>query len=290
MIGRRNSGKSARRLAAIGFAAAVTALAASSPARAESFFFGLFSPDIPPVSIRQAIERSGYTLRSALVRRGDVYLCDVVDRTGVGQRFIIDAHKGTLIQRFALPRDAWGDGHRGDLNTRSTGDDGGYAPRSEVDVPARLPYHEEYVNIGPNGDADVPTDIPRPHVVARGPTSSVLAPAPLETKPPAPPEKPRVHVAKPAPSPTAVAPTATATVTSASVDPGASATIVVPASTITPQPTPSAAATTPTPAPAASEPPKTAEAEPAKPAPAPSPSAAPTAKKSINDIPVAPLG
>ena len=286
MIGRRNLGKSARRLAAIGFVAAATALAAGAPARAESFFFGLFSPDVPPISIRQAIERSGYTLRSALVRRGDVYVCDVVDRAGVGQRFIIDAHKGTLLQRFAVPRDASGDSRRGDLNARSTGDDGGYAPRPEVDVPARLPYHEEYVNIGPNGDADVPTDIPRPHVVARGPMPSLMAPSPVETKPP-PPEKPKVHIAKPAPTP--VAPTATATVTSASVDPGASATIVVPASTITPQPTPSAAAATPIPAPAASEQPKTAEAESAKPAPAPSPSAAPTAKKSINDIPVAPL-
>ena len=289
MIGRRNSGVSARRLAAVGFAAALTALAAAAPARAESFFFNLFSPDVPAGAIRQAIERSGYTLRSAIVRRGDVYLCDVADRSGVGQRFIIDAHKGTLLQRYALPREALGETRREDLNARPAGDDWRYGARPEADVPTRLPYREEYVNIAPNGDAEGPTDVPRPHVVARGPAAPLqLAPPPVETKPPSPPERPKVHVAKPAPAPTVVAPTAT--VTSASVDPRASATIVVPASTITPQPTPSAATPPPTPA-ASDEPkatePKTAEAETAK--PAPSPSAAPTAKKSVNDIPVAPL-
>ncbi len=63
-------------------AIALTGLAATAaPARAETLF-GLFSFDVSPAEVAATINRHGYVIRSAIVRRGDVYLADVSGPTG----------------------------------------------------------------------------------------------------------------------------------------------------------------------------------------------------------------
>jgi len=137
------------------------------------------------------------------------------------------------------------------------------------------------VNVGPQDGARIPDEVPILRQVARGAAMSAPAdqPIPTETRPLERPEKPKFRPLK-VYAPTTPAPAAP--INSAAVDPAAATTsgttIVVPATTLPPAPSvapPSAAAPPSVPAQTA-----------ANPAPA---AAAPPAKKSINDIPVAPL-
>ena len=91
---------------AIRFAAASSlALAAvlfvSPVARAQNFFSFY---DMSPRQVVGMLEDQGYDLHGPLVRRGDVYVCDVDSVSGRSMRLIVSAHDGRVLERFAASR------------------------------------------------------------------------------------------------------------------------------------------------------------------------------------------
>jgi len=55
---------------------------------------------LPQSQIERMIQASGYRLSGPVIRRGSVYLADVLGRKGDPERLVIDAHDGRLLQRF----------------------------------------------------------------------------------------------------------------------------------------------------------------------------------------------
>src|SRR5450432_2923006 len=102
MIGRSMSARSrrARRRASISAACAAAAVVIllAPAARAQNPFFFLFEPS--PQRIERQLNAWGYGLRGPLVRRGDVYVADVVSDTGDRERLVIDARSARIVQRF----------------------------------------------------------------------------------------------------------------------------------------------------------------------------------------------
>ena len=66
-------------------------------ARAQGFF-DFFDPS--PQRIEGQLQRAGFELRSPLVRRGDVYIGDVMTANGVRERLVIDAHSTKIVARY----------------------------------------------------------------------------------------------------------------------------------------------------------------------------------------------
>jgi hypothetical protein len=78
------------------------ALAASllvAPAARAQGFFSFF--EMSPRQVAGMLEDDGYRLRGPMLRRGDVYICDVVSITGRPARLIVDARDGRVLERFA---------------------------------------------------------------------------------------------------------------------------------------------------------------------------------------------
>ncbi len=127
------------RIAATSAFALAAALVVAQPARAQFFSFFQMSPS----QIAGMLNDDGYRLRGPMIRRGDVYLCDVVSVTGRPARLIVDARDGHVLERFAAsphrrhfgdppgalrpPRDV-GD----DDPSRSAGDDASTGPKTAM--------------------------------------------------------------------------------------------------------------------------------------------------------------
>jgi hypothetical protein len=87
--------------------AGLAGFGAATPAHAQ-LFGGWFSysygpPEVAPGSVLiHRLARQGYRPTSALSRRGDVVVVDVVDRRGRPLRIIMSAADGSILQRFAM--------------------------------------------------------------------------------------------------------------------------------------------------------------------------------------------
>jgi hypothetical protein len=106
MIGSSVSARSGRAFAktprrAAWVAAAVLILCA--PAARAQLFFNFFEPS--PQRIERNLDAAGYGLRSPLIRRGDVYIADVVAETGARERLVIDARTARILERFPMRAD-----------------------------------------------------------------------------------------------------------------------------------------------------------------------------------------
>ena len=92
---RRSSGLARIRQASWAGCAVLVLLAPS--ARAQGFF-EFFDPS--PQRIESQLQRAGFELRGPLVRRGDVYIGDVMTANGVRERLVIDAHSTKIVARY----------------------------------------------------------------------------------------------------------------------------------------------------------------------------------------------
>jgi hypothetical protein len=303
------------RLAAAGLILAAT-LGMAAPASAQFLFgFGSYG-DLSPRQIAGILEDEGYELNGPMVRRGDVYVCDAVSVTGRSERLIVDAHRGRVIQRFAVGqrrrpdegdsygyRDSRGDeGQRGSDDERWSDDD---RPSRHVEHyalgdpgrPDRRATQDDDDFAAPTPPARVPEAKPKPHVAKKhqepavgaapsgspGPEPSVAAVAPSAPSP-----RPTVEGVKPSPKPKPAV---------EAVKPQPSVAVVAPSA---PSPKPSVEMVKPAPPVEAAkpaptqEPVKAAEA-PRKieidkaPAPAPEAPKPDAPRKKINDLPVGTL-
>jgi hypothetical protein len=191
----------ASRRAAWAAAAALVVLAPS--ARAQGPFFFL---DPPPDRIERQLSAAGYGLKGPLMRRGDVYLAEVVTEMGDRERLVIDAHNARILERIYLrsdyrrydrfgswrdrngdapwdaPRPAPGFGQPHDEASKSWGDDyppvQQFNPRDEFGLadPAAKPPTVLYGPDGLNGSSPSPgdTDKPKPksHVARKRPAAT----------------------------------------------------------------------------------------------------------------------
>lgn len=280
---------------------ALTALAsASAPAKAQALFsFFAPAPTVGAPAVAASVERQGYVVRSAIVRRGDVYMVDVSDPSGAMERLVVDAHNGRVVQRTSWRSDPYRQAAPRYANAPAFG--GGFfnaPPRPEVDVPANRPYAVEVPDVAPRVIAAYPPDgetrTPRHDLDFGGDSRTVSPGFPQEQKPA---EKPRAKVAKPRPVvvpsilPTAAAlqpprPETTATPAVEAAKPAVEAA------------KPAIEAVKPAAAPAKPAPPKSegvvastgqTDAHPAQPAPVVAPPAPKEKSKAVNDIPVTPL-
>jgi hypothetical protein len=255
---------------------AVLAVIGSS-AQAQGLF-DFFDPS--PQRIESQLERAGYELRAPLVRRGDVYIVDVLAGNGAHERLVIDARTTKIVAHYPAHGRGWRDAppewrDRGDYADSWFG-----APRPPRAVgPAQA---REYDDFGP---IRRPAE---PDIFARADPSAppgVLFDDPsgrgaFTDRP-----KPKPHVAKPklnSPAPVAkAAPTAP----DAAQAPDASA--ASPAENAKSPPAHAdVAAPAAEPVKPAAEAKPVAEATVAAPVPQPRPSPKP---KALNDLPVTPL-
>jgi hypothetical protein len=148
----------ARRRASASAACAAAALLmlVAPAARAQGLFF-LFEP--APHRIERQLESAGYELRGPLVRRGDVYVADVVGQTGGRERLIIDAHTARIVDRFPSVASRWREDRFGDWRDRDDEDAWSDAPRPPQGVAPRP--HDDAWSDG-NEDA-APAPRPKPH-------------------------------------------------------------------------------------------------------------------------------
>ena len=121
------------RIAAASALALAAALVVAQPARAQFFSFFQMSPG----QIVGMLNDDGYQLRGPMMRRGNVYVCDVVSVTGRPARLIVDARDGRVLERFAaVPHRRRFDDEPDALRPpRDVGDDG--PPRSADDEDRR---------------------------------------------------------------------------------------------------------------------------------------------------------
>jgi len=286
-------------------AGALVGLAAvSSTAHAESMF-GFFSSDANPAEVAANINRHGFVIRSAMVRRGDIYVVDVSDYSGQMERLIIDAHSGMIAQRYASraayarrpePPRYIAPGYGYDAPDEDSFDPP--APRPLANIPApRPPVYAPSLS-----DAELRAQRERELAYGgdgRGPAAN---PPALDAKPL---DKPKPKIARPKP---AASPSGSPSLDASAATPASTARDVPSTAVARPKPDavkeappPKEAAVAPTPANPPSEaakpaatPPKTegvmastgGAASPPPPTPAPTPAAK---RKAINDIPVTPL-
>ncbi len=250
-------------------AAAIVIL--SAPAARAQGLFSFFEPS--PQQIARGLADSGYEIRSALVRRGDVYVCDVRDARGGRERLVIDARTARIVERFPARVHGWRYAQQGDWGGRDRNGDFADSWNGRPRPPSAVP----------GGDASSPEVIYG--ISPDSPAASI--------------EKPRVrtHVAKkPAPP---VAKLTEPTPPPTTVAPAAEAPPAPPLATTTVQPqSPGVVEVKPEPPkPEAPQPAEAKPAEAAKPvaqaqptAVAPTPTATPKPKaKALNDLPVTPL-
>jgi hypothetical protein len=177
-------------------------------ARAQNLFF-LFEP--APHRIERQLESAGYELRGPLVRRGDVYVADVVGQTGARERLIVDARTARIVDRFPSVATRWREDRFGDWRDRDDEDAWSGAPPRPPQGIAPRPHDETWSD---RNEDSAPAPRPKPHdEVARtdpsakpnviygedginGPTTSTVD---VEKS------KPKPHVAKKKPAPAALA-------------------------------------------------------------------------------------
>jgi hypothetical protein len=271
--------------AASGMALAA-ALMLEQPAKAQGFFSFY---EMSPRQVVNMLEDDGYELRGPMVRRGDVYVCNVVSVSGRSVRLIVDARDGHILARYALRslrRDGGDDDTaRGLRPPRDIGDDAdsGEGPATHreqqalgdlFNPPSRVYGNDSLFPSRPGPDA-APATRPKPHHAGKKHKEPSVAKAPAAgPTPEATPSTDAAAAPKPDSSPVAA------------VAPGSS----------TPELKKPAEATKPDigPKPAASPEPaqaKSADADKAVPSapvePKPEPAAKPErSRKKLNDLPV----
>ena len=297
--------------------AAIAALLAVAPAARAQGLFSLFSAP-SPYDIERRLDASGYELTGPLVRRGNVWLADVVvSGRGDPERLVIDPQSGRIIERFRIrparwrqmpPRDA-------DMAPGYMGAQNGAGPQNEMPPQAPMspgwggqnnpPPQNEMGQGAWGGEPRPPADVGQPAPLrdqfargddpaggAGGPrtTSDLGAPratpdvgaprATFDSGVPVDTQRPKPHEAKrKSPPVVSKAPA----VSTASAGPAATA----PAPAPVHQP---AAATVAAPAPTSAVTAKSESAPPPAPAKAPAPDGKSATKtKPVNDLPVTPL-
>jgi hypothetical protein len=251
-------------------------------APAEAQLFNWLDSSIPAEQIVRMIQTSGYRLTAPLIRRGEVYVADVVGRRNKGERLIISAQDGRLLQRFAstssrrrVPEsDGWQNPPQQQSNLFSNwfnGDDED-APRP----PAGLDQEDQPLRVAPVAPARAPAvkeiarqDESGPHVILAPsfqPNGSTNAP--LLEKPRIRPQQARRRRPEPTPAALPAAP--------GNNRPAAIQAAAPPATTTAAAPVQSA--------PVVESKASRATVLPAAPAPK-----AAAAKPALNDVPVAPL-
>lgn len=260
------------------------ALIVAQPGRAQGFFS---SYEMSPRQIVGILEDDGYEIRGPMVRRGDVYVCDVISVSGQAAQVIVSVRDGRVVGRYAERGQRWrdyADAPRVARPPRSIGDDdrngnwdddnGSRHQMALGDLfnpPSRVYGGEPPFASKPDSE-DAPIAKPKHHAMKKHP-SVAKAPSTTAPTPDAASDKPG---ATPSPSVAAVAPSA-------------------PAEAKKPD-----AVKTEAPAAAAPPPPATAAPEPAQKkaetekAPAPEPTSVSSPKpegprKKINDLPVGTL-
>ena len=201
MIGNSISARSrqARRRALWSAASAAAAvLILMAPAAKAQFFFGIFEP--PAVRVEQQLEAEGYDLRG-LVRRGDVYVADVVAQGGERERLVIDARTSRIVERFPSVATRWREDRFGDGRDREDPDSWDAPPRPPLAIQQQRPHDEVartdpsakpnvvYGEDGMNGPAtstfEVDKPKPRPHVVKKKPAPAAPVAKDAPSAPPA---------------------------------------------------------------------------------------------------------
>jgi hypothetical protein len=252
---------------------------------------------LPATQIERMIKVSGYRLTGPVIRRGPVYLANVLGRDNDPERLIIDAKEGRLLQRFPaagrrqpLVAGGWPSQppQTGSLFGWLTGDDDEAAPRPPAGLDGEAP--SEPLRAAPVAPIHAPAvkevaradDAASPYVIPAPNGSPAAIHAPLLEKPRL---RPQAKHKKPETTPVALPASAPgdgkpAPVAQPAAIPGAAAPTKSDASGEPAAPAPRVADTkiAPTPAPA-----------PAAIAPTAPPPKAPAAKPALNDVPVAPL-
>jgi hypothetical protein len=224
----------ARRKASTGAACAAAAvLMLLAPTARAQGLFSLFEP--APHRIERQLESAGYELRGPLVRRGDVYVADVVGQTGARERLVIDARTTRIVDRFPSVATRWRDDRFGDWRDRDDQDawsdeprppqglgprphDGAWSDSDEDSAPGPRPkprdeiargdpsakpnviYGEDGLNGPATSTVDVDKSKPKPHVAKKKPATVV----PLAKVTPSVPPSSDGVVASPPPNPAAV--------------------------------------------------------------------------------------
>ena len=197
-------------------ALALTAMAlmAGGPgaASAEGFLDGL-QPS--PRDVQMSLTRSGFGMRSALVQRGDVYVCDVFGRYGDPERLVISVRSGAILERYAgrLPAPEM-------ARYAATPRYPGPGDHADPDVGPRRPPRVISLE-GPrssraavndqDGPAAPPRAAPAPRRLAKSDGTFLGLFAPPEPIPTVEATKPKAHIRKPKPTPTASPDAATGT-------------------------------------------------------------------------------
>ena len=187
-------------------AAAVTILLA--PAAQAQGLFSLFEPQ--PQRIERQLEGAGYELRRPVMRRGDVYVADVVDETGRPERLVIDARTARIVERFPGVASHWREDRYGDWRDRDAEDAWSAAPRPLQGMALR-PRDDAWLN-GDDEDAPVLRPKPRDEVARTDPSAKPNViygedglNGPLSPTGDIDKSKPKPHVAKKKPAPVAKA-------------------------------------------------------------------------------------
>ena len=212
MIGNSMSGRSRQaKRRALWSAASAAILILMAPAARAQFFFGIFEP--PAVRVAHQLEVEGYDVRG-LVRRGDVYVADVVAQGGDRERLVIDARTTRIVERFPSVATRWRDDRYGYGRDREDPDSWD-APRPPLAIqqqrrdevartdPFAKPYGEDGMNGPPTSTFEVDKAKPKPHVVKRRPAPA----APVAKDAPSAPPATEVVVPTPTPNPAALATT-----------------------------------------------------------------------------------
>jgi hypothetical protein len=84
-------------VAALVLAASVLSLGATA---AKAQFLFNWDRAVPPMEVERMVEASGYRLTGPVMRRGPVYLANVLGRDNDRERLVIDARDGRLLQRY----------------------------------------------------------------------------------------------------------------------------------------------------------------------------------------------
>ncbi len=296
MIDSLSAARKRRRFAQFAAAAAIF-LAVSPAAKAQGLFFNFGGgPGPTRYDIERRLDANGYSLTGPVVRRGDVYLADVVFGGRDYERLVIDAWTGRIMERYrtrparwraASPRpsdqdqsDFWGPPRSGSWDE---------PPRPPADIDRPGPMQDRMAR----GDEGAPPIVIPGLGGQRGATSDLIEkpkprPRPHEAARKATPPTPVAKATVPPPAaPAGMTPsTTTGTVPSAPTTESATPSASPAAENAPPVATPSAPAQSAK----ADAPASPVAAKPSPPAPLETPkAAAPSKSKAVNDVPVTPL-
>lgn len=201
------------RLATATSLALAAALIVSPVARAQGFFSFY---DISPRQIVSMLEDQGYDLRGPLVRRGDVYVCDVDSVSGRSMRLVVNAHDGRVLERFAGSRRSHDDDTRAARLSRNADERDDQPKRNDrtafddvLNPPSRVYGSDGLFSTRPIPPERVPDGSKSKRQSAKKHSHTNVAKAPAAA--PTPDATPTTEAAKPAPSSmAAVAPAAEA--------------------------------------------------------------------------------